>query len=68
MPNFIQNRREARKREEEARMREEATQRKLDIKTREHELESVYKKGSETANAIARRTISKTKKKVGFVL
>ena len=31
-------------------------------------LESVYKNGAEIANSIARRTISKVKKKVGFVL
>lgn len=31
-------------------------------------LEEVYKKGAEAANAISRRTISKVKKKVGFII
>ncbi len=31
-------------------------------------LESIYKKGSETANYISRKTLNKVKKKVGFVL
>lgn len=31
-------------------------------------LESIYRKGAETANAVSRRTLSKVKKKVGFVI
>ena len=31
-------------------------------------LESIYKKGAETANYLSRKTISKVKKKVGFVI
>lgn len=31
-------------------------------------LESIYRKGAETANALSRRTLSKVKKKVGFVI
>jgi tryptophanyl-tRNA synthetase len=31
-------------------------------------LESIYKKGAETANYMSRKTLSKVKKKVGFVI
>ncbi len=31
-------------------------------------LESIYRKGAETANAVSRRTLNKVKKKVGFVI